>query len=127
MRSFRASHGRDPFYDRKRNGDPYAPSGSYHDIVIPKNSMTGPVIGVFGAATAFGLVWHMWWLAIIGLLVIIAAVVARSFARDVHEIISADKVERIEGRWLRAVVEATSIPRKVEMRPVNQGLARVSG
>ena len=47
--------------------------------------MTGPVIGVIGAATAFGLVWHMWWLAIIGVLAIITTVIARSFARDVHE------------------------------------------
>ena len=89
--------------------------------------MTGPVIGVVGAATAFGLVWHMWWLAIIGLLAIVAAVIARSFARDVHEIIPADEVERTEGRWLRAVAEATPIPREVEMRPANQGLAEVSG
>jgi cytochrome o ubiquinol oxidase subunit 1 len=118
--------GRDPFFDGKRNDDPYAPPLSYHDIEIPKNSMTGPVIGVFGAATAFGLVWHMWWLAIAGLLVIVGAVIARSFARDVHKIISADEVARIEKRWLEAVAEAAPIPREVEMRPVNQGLAEVS-
>ena len=77
--------------------------------------MTGPVIGVVGAAAAFGLVWHMWWLAILGVLAIIAAVIARSFARDVHRIIPADEVERTERRWLHAVAEATPIPREVEM------------
>ncbi len=89
--------------------------------------MTGPVIGVAGAAAAFGLVWHMWWLAIIGLLAIIAAVIARSFARDVHRIIPADEVERTERRWRHAEVRATPIPREVETTTANQGLAEVSG
>ena len=44
------------------------------DIELPKNSMAGPMIGLAGAAAAFGLVWHIWWLAIIGLLAIILAV-----------------------------------------------------
>ena len=61
------------------------------------------------------------------LLVIIAAVIARSFARDVHRIIPADEIERTERRWLRAVAEATPIPREVEMTSANQGLAEVSG
>jgi cytochrome o ubiquinol oxidase subunit 1 len=120
-------HGRDPFFDGKRRGEPYAPPEYYDDIELPKNSMTGPVIGVVGAATAFGLVWHMWWLAVIGMLAIIATVIARSFARDVHRIIPAAEIERIEGRWLRAVAEAAPIMREVEMTSVNQGLAKVSG
>ena len=89
--------------------------------------MTGPVLGVVGAATAFGLVWHMWWLAIIGVLAIIGAVIARSFACDVHRIIPADEVERTELRWLSTVAEATPIPREIEMTSVNKGLAEVSG
>lgn len=119
-------HRRDPFYVAKRRGDPYAPPASYSDIELPKNSMTGPIIGVIGAAMAFGLVWHMWWLAIIGLLVIIATVIARSFVRDVHRIIRADEIERRERRWLAAVGEASPIPREVEMTSANQGLAEVS-
>ena len=114
---------RNPFFDAKRKDDPYAPPQSYTDIELPKNSMTGPVIGGVGAATAFGLVWHMWWLAIIGILVIIATVIVRSFDRDVDRIIPAGEVERIERRWLRAVAQAIPIPRDVEMTPANQGLA----
>ena len=36
---------------------------AYEDIELPRNSATGPVIGIVGAALAFGLVWHIWWLA----------------------------------------------------------------
>jgi cytochrome o ubiquinol oxidase subunit 1 len=120
-------HGRDPFFDAKRNDDRYTPPATYRDIELPKNSMTGPVIGAVGAATAFGLVWHMWWLVIIGVLTIIAAVIARSFARDVHKIIPADVIERTERNWLRALAEAKPIPRELEMTSVNQGLPEVSG
>lgn len=119
--------GRDPFFDVKRKGDPYAPPASYDEIELPKSSMTGPVIGVVGAATAFGLVWHVWWLVICGLLAIIATVIARSFARDVHKIIPVDEIERTERRWLRAAAAATPISREVEMTSANQGLAEVCG
>lgn len=89
--------------------------------------MTSPAIGLAGTATAFGLVWYMWWLAVIGLLVIIVAVVVRSFARNVRRIIPASEIERTELCWLSAVARATPIPREREMAPTNQGLAEVSG
>ncbi|MGH7046243.1 MAG: cbb3-type cytochrome c oxidase subunit I [Stellaceae bacterium] len=120
------AHDRDTFYDAKRKSDPYAPPASYEDIELPKNSMTGPVIGVSGALAGFGLVWHIWWLVIIGVLAIIAAVIARSFARDVRQIIPADEIERTERRWLRAVADATPIPREIEVTSANHGLAEVS-
>ena len=55
---------RDAFFDGKRDGTAYAAPEAYEDIEMPRNSAVGPVLGVLGAATAFGLVWHMWWLAI---------------------------------------------------------------
>ena len=119
-------HRRDPFYDGKRTGDPYAPPSEYRNIKLPKNSGTGPVIGVAGAAAAFGLVWHMWWLAILGVLITIVAVIARSFVRDTHVIIAAETVEQHERDWLRAVEQATAIPREIETSSANQGLAKVA-
>jgi cytochrome o ubiquinol oxidase subunit 1 len=118
--------GRDPFFDGKRTGDPYARPARYEDIALPRNSMTGVAIGVAGAFAAFGLVWHMWWLAILGLLVIIGAVIARSFARNVERIVPAAEVEETQTRWLRAVAEARPIPRQIETSSANQGLAEVA-
>jgi cytochrome o ubiquinol oxidase subunit 1 len=117
---------RDPFYVGKRDGHPYAPPAKYEDIELPKNSMTGPVVGVAGAALAFGLVWRMWWLAILALFVIVMTVIARSFARDVHKLIPAADVERTEAHWLAAVADARPIPREIETTSANQGLAEVS-
>ena len=118
--------GRDPFFDGKRNGDAYAAPVRYEDIELPRNSATGPMIGILGAATAFGLVWHIWWLAALGVLAVIAVVIARSFARDVHRIVPAAEVEQETERWLRTVSAARPIPREIETTSANQGMARVS-
>lgn len=114
---------RDSFFDAKRTGDPYSAPACYADIEVPKNSMTGPILGVASGIGVFGLVWHMWWLAIIGVLSVITAVVARSFLRAVHRIIPAHEVERTEQRWLRAVAAAGPIPREIETARANHGLA----
>ncbi|UAK23858.1 cbb3-type cytochrome c oxidase subunit I [Sphingomonas nostoxanthinifaciens] len=116
---------RDPFFDGKRAGDPYAAPATYEDIEVPRNSMTGPVIGIVGAALAFALVWHIWWLAILCALGIVAAVIARSFARDVHRTVTAAEVARIDRHWRAAVAEAKPIPRHIETTSANRGLAEV--
>ena len=116
---------RDPFYDDKRKGGAYSRPAGYEAIKLPCNSAIGPVIGIVGAAIAFGLVWHMWWLVVVGLVAIIGAVIARSFARDVDRIVPADEVERIETAWLHTVAAAHPIPREIETTSANQGLARV--
>jgi cytochrome o ubiquinol oxidase subunit 1 len=118
--------GRDWFYDQKRTGTPYPHPVRYEDIEVPRNSATGPVIGITGAVTGFALVWHIWWLTIVGLLVITGTVIVRSFIRDTQRIITAVEVERIEARWLRAVARAVPIAREQEMTSANQGLAEVT-
>ena len=71
------------------------------DIEVPKNSAMGPVLGAIGFALAFGLVWHIWWLAIVGVPWLIATLIARSFVRDDHRIIPAAEVERTDRAWLQ--------------------------
>ena len=118
--------GRDPFFDGKRRGDVYRPPDRYEAIEVPRESMLGPVIGIAGAAVGFALVWHMWWLAALGLVVVIGALIARSFARDVERTIPAAKVEAAHQRWLAAVHATPPIPRKLETTSANHGLAKVA-
>ena len=117
---------RDEFHDAKRKRNPYAPPLEYEDIEMPKNSAAGPLLGIVGTATAFGLVWHIWWLALLGAVTVIAVVIARSFARDVTRIIPAAEVARIEARWLRQVAAARPVPRELETTPANQGRAEIA-
>lgn len=115
--------GRDAFWQAKEDGVAYARPAAYEDIAMPRNSAVGPVIGLAGAGTAFALVWHIWWMVILGLLVAAAAVIARSFVRDTHRIVTAAEVAETEARWHAAIAAATPTPRLLETQRTNHGLA----
>ena len=116
---------RDAFHVRKAHGGAYKRADHYRDIEIPRNSMVGPVIGFAGAVCAFGLVWHIWWMAILGLAVMWLAVIARSFVRDTRRTITAKEVEKTDARWLAAAAAARAVPRQLEESPANHGLAEI--
>ena len=118
-------HGRDAFWQAKEDGAPYPRPDAYEDIAMPGNSAVGPIIGLAGAGAAFGLVWHIWWLAILGLLVSLAAVIARSFVRNTHRTLPTTAAAATEARWHAAIDAATPASRHLETQPANRGLAAV--
>ncbi|HEU4626746.1 MAG TPA: cytochrome o ubiquinol oxidase subunit I [Steroidobacteraceae bacterium] len=87
----------------------------YEPIEIPRNSATGFVTAVFATITGFALIWHIWWLAIAGLVAAYAVFVWFAW-RDVHEVvIPADEVARVDRarrrareEWLAAHAAATA-------------------
>ncbi|WP_082010429.1 cbb3-type cytochrome c oxidase subunit I [Novosphingobium malaysiense] len=115
--------GPDAFGGVKERKQAYLPPPRYGDIEMPANSTLGPVLGIAGGAVAFGLVWYIWWLAIVGMLICIGAVIAGSFRRDTHRTIPADEVAETIGHWLSRAAEARAIPRPLETTSANQGLA----
>ena len=117
---------RDPFYCAKRNGAPYPPPEKYEDIELPRNSGVGPVLGLLGAAVAFALVWHMWWMVVLGAVGVIGVVIARSFARDTHRLVLAAEVESTDRAWRATLAAARAIPREIETTSANQGLAEIA-
>jgi cytochrome o ubiquinol oxidase subunit 1 len=114
---------RDAFYWRKANQGAYTAADHYRDIEVPRNSSVGPVIGAAGAICAFGLVWHIWWMAILGFGVMWGAVIARSFLRDTHRTIPAAEVEAADRRWLAAAAAAAAVAPQFEETSANRGLA----
>jgi len=116
---------RDDFYESKRDASPYLAPLHYDPIEVPRGSALGPAIGLAAAACCFGLVWHMWWLAGLGLVGAIAALIARSFVRDTHRVIPAAEVERTERRWLTMVHDQPPVDRRRERTPANRGVALV--
>lgn len=68
----------------------------YQDIHMPKNTATGFIIAVFSGAFGFGLVWHITWMIIAGLVGMILTVIARSFNTDIDYYVKAEEVEKIE-------------------------------
>ncbi|HEX3429279.1 MAG TPA: cytochrome o ubiquinol oxidase subunit I [Rhizomicrobium sp.] len=74
----------------------------YEAIEMPRNSPTGFVCAFFATLIGFALIWHIWWLMIVGLIGAYVTFVVFAW-RDVPEyIIPADEVARIE-RANRAV------------------------
>jgi len=84
------------WYD-KAHGRAGHPQGSfYEDIHMPKNTSAGIIVSVFGFVMCFALIWHIWALAIFGLLGVAATFLARTYDRDVDYYVPASEVARME-------------------------------
>ena len=70
---------RDAFLASKRAGTQAAPQTPMEDIELPENSMIGVVLGAAAFCIGFGMIWYMWWLAILGLGVCVGTIILRSF------------------------------------------------
>ena len=117
---------RDHFYDHKREDGFYREQAAYEPIRTPRNSVSALAIGVAATAASFGLVWHMWWLAIVATLGIAAALILRSFTPDEHRVIPAAEVTATEQHWHAARHAAEPISRHLELTARNRGVAEVS-
>jgi cytochrome o ubiquinol oxidase subunit 1 len=73
----------------------------YEDIVMPKNTGAAVIIAGFVFLLGFGIVWHMWWLALIGLIGATVGILIRVFTEETEYIIPAEEVARTE-KALRA-------------------------
>jgi cytochrome o ubiquinol oxidase subunit I len=72
------------------------PTRAYRPIEVPKNSPIGFVTAFFAVIIGFALIWHIWWLVVLGLFGVFATLLAFAF-RDGDEIeISAEQIARLE-------------------------------
>jgi cytochrome o ubiquinol oxidase subunit 1 len=54
------------------------------------------LIGAAAFLAGFGIVWHIWWLAIFAIIAGVACVFVRTFDDDTEHVISAAEVARLE-------------------------------
>ena len=73
----------------------------YEDIILPKNTIMGPVIAAFAFIIGFAIIWHIYWLALIGLVGAVISVIWRSTNDDTEQTITAAQVEAIETAYRR--------------------------
>ena len=85
----------DQFWADKESGRAYR-HPHYEDIHMPRNTAAGMHIAGAGLVLCFALVWHIWWLAGVGLLGVMAAVIARTYDRDIDYWVPASEVEKME-------------------------------
>src|SRR5690606_14019884 len=78
----------------------------FHNIVMPKNSSLPLVIAAGSFMIGFGVIWHMWWLALIGLIVAVATIIWRTRDDETEYVISAAEVEEIEKSYAQKGAKA---------------------
>lgn len=89
---------RDAFFDMKEKGEAYPRPEKYAEIHMPKNSATGIIIAAFSVIFGFAMIWHIWWLAIVGVIGIAATWIAKSFDQDVDYYVPISDIELIENK-----------------------------
>ena len=92
--------GTDAFWHFKKTAqprrDPCTDGPDYKPVEMPVNSATGFVIAFFAVVTGFALVWHIWWMAGLGMLGVIFTILVFAF-RDVEDIeIPAAEIAQVD-------------------------------
>lgn len=88
-------HGVDTFwYAKQRDID--SKKVKYEDIHMPKNTSIGFVVGAISFFLGFGIVWHIWWLALLSFILMVGFVIYRSFDMHTDYFIKASEVSRLE-------------------------------
>jgi cytochrome o ubiquinol oxidase subunit 1 len=85
---------RDQFWVMKQKK--VSPKKIYEDISMPKNSAAAIYIAASIFFCGFGVVWHIWWLALLGFLAALASVIVRVFDEDTEHLLSAAEIKRQE-------------------------------
>jgi cytochrome o ubiquinol oxidase subunit 1 len=102
-------HGEDAYWGVKQRAKEQAqlrPEPEYESIETPRNSPTGFVCAFFATAMGFALIWHIWWMAIAGLLGAWATFVAFAWRDYPETLIPAKDVARIDRQNRQARSEA---------------------
>ncbi|HEX7259877.1 MAG TPA: cytochrome o ubiquinol oxidase subunit I [Candidatus Saccharimonadia bacterium] len=88
-------HDRDAFWAAKQA--PLAVAKPvYHDIAVPRNTAMGMYIAGATFVIGFALIWHIWWLAALGLASMLLLIVVRLSAENTERIITTDELAALE-------------------------------
>lgn len=91
---------RDAFWEQKQRGEAVKKT-VFEPFMLPKNSPFGLMIAFAGLVVSFALVWHIWWLAIVGLVSGIVLLLVRISQEETEYEVTRDMVLSVEkGRVL---------------------------
>ena len=97
-------HEIDAWSDMKKHG--YTrPTSGFVPIHMPKNTGAGVVLSAISVVLAFGLVWHIWWLAGLSFVTLIVASIWHTFNYDRDYYIPADEVKTTEDARTRELAQ----------------------
>jgi cytochrome o ubiquinol oxidase subunit I len=90
----------DAFWGMKQRG-PVVPAERYDSIEMPMNSANGFVTAFFAVVTGFALIWHIWWMAILGLACAGLTLLAFGWIERVDHEVSGEQLANAERARLR--------------------------
>jgi len=69
---------------------------TYQDIAVPKNTGYGFFIAIAAFIIGFAVIWHIWWLAALGLIMLVTLATMSTLREDTERIIPAVEVQATE-------------------------------
>jgi cytochrome o ubiquinol oxidase subunit 1 len=90
----------DAFWEMKQRGltrkGPAELEPAYEPIEMPRNSPAGFVTAFFAVVTGFALIWHIWWMVIVGVFAATVTVLVAGWSDEREHEISAAEIARME-------------------------------
>jgi len=85
----------DAFWDMKRRG--VSPIETHYETIeMPRNSPVGFITAFFAVVIGFALIWHIWWMAILGLIGAAATALFFGWSDEREQEIPAAEIEKLE-------------------------------
>ncbi len=97
---------RDHFHDVKKYGLAYKRPEKYSRIHMPKNTWAGIVISGFSLVMGFAMIWHIWWMAILGTLGMVVSWIIYAFEKEKDYYVEIEEVEAIENKHHEDIAHA---------------------
>ena len=96
---------------------------TYEAIEVPRNTPTGFITAFFAVVTGFALIWHIWWIVVLGLVGAYATFVVFAWRDVVEETIPAEEVARLDRANRAARLEALRAAGRAEPPHAQESLA----
>ena len=87
---------RDAFWEKKSSSSKAPKDNHYEDIILPKNTAMGIYISALVFLLGFAVIWHIIWLAVLGLGGALVCFIIRAFDEETEYILPAKEVAKIE-------------------------------
>jgi cytochrome o ubiquinol oxidase subunit I len=103
--------GPDTYWEWKRHlrrGEGVDGAPAYRDIEMPRNSPTGFVCAFFATVMGFALIWHIWWMVLLGGVGAFATFVVFAWRDHDEYVIPATEVARIDGAYRQGRADAVN-------------------
>jgi cytochrome o ubiquinol oxidase subunit 1 len=95
----------DAFWAMKQRG-PMAPVESYTSIEMPRRSPNGFVTAFFAVVTGFAMIWHIWWMAILGLACAVVTLLVFGWTERLEDEVPGEQLAADERARARALEPA---------------------